>query len=367
MTIAQPPAFLYAEWNNELPSPEVAVVVPVYNQADIIGQNLESIAEFADRVWEIILVDDASTDASLERMTETLSTIMIKTKNLARARIFKATKPIFETRCDAFAIEQSTAPIIIEIQADMRIGEPGFMSKFSDALNASSDLLMLSGRGVHTLGDVIPGYLRSNGSDRKPKSFFGLFEWLKAVVIGPAMFFGLKHPPGRALQIAPSANQTDHVPKDESSPLAEIFPTDDSFVRSGRAGRLGDYINLEVTPEGPEGMKIWVGETVMRGPLAIHRLRYDEVGALDTTRFFQGFDDHDLALRGLLHGYRVGFLPICFSSPLEWGTTRKRRTLTADLTIRKEVRRIRSLWKDSALANYDKLDVPRPLPEIRNL
>lgn len=362
---AQP--VLHSEWNNPIGPPDVSVVVPVYNQADIIGPNLESIAEFADQVWELILIDDASTDDTLVTITETAEAIMGRSSNLARIRVFTARKSMFETRCDYFGFMRSTAPVIIEIQADMRITGPRYMSRFAQALNSSADLLMLSGRGVHPFQEVVTNYLQSNGSDRKPRSPLAPLRQMKEMVSSLAVFSSRNiRSTGVLRDPTPVAQSADSLAT--NNPLdPQVFPGLESFIHNGKAGRLGLAIETQPGAEEEDITRIWVGETVMRGPLAIHRKRYLEVGGLDETRFFQGFDDHDLALRGLLHGYRVGFTPVEFSSPLAWGTTRKRRTLRADLAIRREIRRIRKVWKTSALARYPIVGAPQPLPEIRTL
>ena len=362
---AQP--VLHFERNNPIGPPVVSVVVPVYNQAHIIGANLESIAEFADQVWELIIIDDASTDATLVTITETVKAIMDHSSNLARARIFAARKSMFETRCDSFGFRRSTAPVIIEIQADMRITGPRFMSRLAQALNSSADLFMLSGRGVHPFQEVVTNYLQSNGSDRKPRSPLAQLRKMKEMGSRLAVPISSNNRSTGVLRDGtPAAQSADSL--DTNNPLdPQVCPGLESFILNGKAGRLGRAIETHDSVEEEHVTKIWVGETVMRGPLAIHRERYLEVGGLDETRFFQGFDDHDLALRGLLHGYRVGFMPVEFSSPLAWGTTRKRRTLRADLTIRREIKRIRNVWKESALAGFPIVGAKQPLPEIRTL
>jgi glycosyltransferase involved in cell wall biosynthesis len=45
-------------------TPRVAIVVPAYNRADLLGEALESVVCQSYRDWEAIVVDDASTDGS---------------------------------------------------------------------------------------------------------------------------------------------------------------------------------------------------------------------------------------------------------------------------------------------------------------
>ena len=115
--------------------------------------------------------------------------------------------------------------------------------------------------------------------------------------------------------------------------------------------------------------RIWLGETVMRGPLLIDRQKFNKLGGFDTRRFFLGYDDHDLALRGFNEfGYRCGFVPVSFYSPLKAGTTRKPRSLRSELEILRKLMEIRPNWRSSSLANFTDATPDSLVPEtiIRN-
>jgi glycosyltransferase involved in cell wall biosynthesis len=47
--------------------PQVSVIIPVYNAERTIGEAIESVLRQSVTDWEIVVVDDGSTDASLER------------------------------------------------------------------------------------------------------------------------------------------------------------------------------------------------------------------------------------------------------------------------------------------------------------
>lgn len=59
---------------------DVSVVVPVYNGSDYIGETLESILNQDFKSYELVIVDDGSTDNSLEIIKNTLSKSNIQNK-----------------------------------------------------------------------------------------------------------------------------------------------------------------------------------------------------------------------------------------------------------------------------------------------
>lgn len=47
-------------------SPKVSVIAPIYNTGEFLEQSIESVLSQTYKDWELILVDDGSTDNSLE-------------------------------------------------------------------------------------------------------------------------------------------------------------------------------------------------------------------------------------------------------------------------------------------------------------
>ena len=74
---------------------------------------------------------------------------------------------------------------------------------------------------------------------------------------------------------------------------------DKEFLASGLAGRMGQFVDFK-TDHTSFSRKLYVGQTIMRGPILFNREKYFELGGLDSLRFFQGFDDHDFCARALL-------------------------------------------------------------------
>jgi hypothetical protein len=168
------------------------------------------------------------------------------------------------------------------VQADMTIEQPGFDEALVTWFEEVPGLLAVSGRGAHSYANA------------------GLSRTKRGIV---PRVVGRLHAFRNRRTYAPS--RTAHLLGDS-------------------IGRVGPSIDLPARPTSRP--RLYLHETVMRGPLALHRQRLTELGGFDTSSFFLGNDDHDLALRAWLErGYRVGYTPIAFSSPTEIGNTRRLR------------------------------------------
>jgi hypothetical protein len=119
-----------------------------------------------------------------------------------------------------------------------------------------------------------------------------------------------------------------------SDSLMEIFPTLKDFEEQKKAGLLGDLIENQGFSNEPIPRKVFLGETVMRGPIMMRSDIYFLIGGLDVNSFFQGFDDHELMLRAWsLTGKRCAYIPVNMNSILSQGTTRKPRSVRSDIEI----------------------------------
>jgi hypothetical protein len=247
----------------------------------------------------------------------------------------------------------------------MELLEPGFDKKLVSAMNSHSDLFMISGRGCHPFREAAealnPAIEMATSKTILLRLMLG--ELLKLGI----SFIGLFTPPPKSSKGGHPDNTRELMPLPDRS---QIYPTLASFRENGRAGRLGGLISQVIDISDIPPGKMWVGETVMRGPLLVHRERYMSLGGLDTLAFFLGNDDHDLAYRAFVaQGYRTAFVPVGFNSPIHQGSTRKRKSVSTMIHLSRHMRRTSKHLLESGLYSFLKIGAKSPhspLAEVRS-
>jgi glycosyltransferase involved in cell wall biosynthesis len=325
--------------------PQIAIVIPVYNQASIISRNLRSVLDHLEHAAEILLIDDASTDESMQAIEELISSLDItKETKLASIKVFKNKTSQYETYCDAFLFANCESKYVIEIQADMQILQKGFDSKLLRAIMSFPQLIGVSARGIEPLSGIIKGYSMTLGTDRAHSRSIASY-----------IISRLKY------QIFTILRQDGKKNSSTSKPQSSVLYTqamDSEFLATGYAGRIASKINIPVDKDYAEKNVIFIGETIMRGPIIVDREKYIKVGGFDTSRFFQGYDEHEFFVKAFsLYGYRVGYTPLNFSSPLSEGSSRKRRSLVGEFQVLRQLLKITNKRKSSTLWKLAKNEI----------
>ena len=323
--------------------PEITVVMPCFNQEAIIANVIEKVVFSVKSGFELLLIDDCSSDDTLLKILEFFENFQVEDSSLLEVRIFRNTKPRYETWCDAFGFRVARGVYLLEIQADMYIDDHGFDLRMIDALNQNLDVFAISGRGTHDFQSVIQTYKLTLGTDRAYSQSFFLFV-LRIVLRRVKPKLDKIFSRGQHLQTEFSSHvktEIDHVSLDK------IFPTIDNFRHTHEAGLLGDFIEIGQIDIESNKLSLYLGQTVMRGPLMLKADELKKIGGFDSRAYFQGFDDHDLMLRAFLgFGLRCAYLPVQVRSSLIDGSTRKPRSLKADMQIILNTARIQ-FWRRS--------------------
>jgi glycosyltransferase involved in cell wall biosynthesis len=320
--------------------------MPVFNQEASIESTLHLLSCNLVNSNELILIDDCSEDGTLDKLLQVSKQVINSSNFTQRITILRSKKQEFETACDFEGFSRSLAPYVLEVQADMQLMDPGFDKRMILALQSDERMLMISGRGTHTFAEVAGAYINSPGavssSGKTLASNFIAFlkRNLRRAIV--------KHETGK-----PQSPQS-------SSALGTDFTKD--FMKTGRAGRL-DH-SVETRPQlatEPKNM-LYLGQTVMRGPLMVDKAKYLIAGGFDVEKFFLGFDDHELALSSWInHGMRVGYILVDFVSPRDLGATRREKSLVSQWRYLVKIFQIRHSRRESLM--YTLRASPKNLPE----
>jgi glycosyltransferase involved in cell wall biosynthesis len=350
--------WLFNPGNNDF---ELSIIVPVFNQEEIISGVLESLVSSISMCSELIIINDGSEDQTQSAILKFFDNFSSEEfPSLVKVRLYFLKFSRFETYCDDFGIKASMAKYCLEVQADMFISDPGFDKRMVALMQAYPDLALLSGRGVEPLEQIFHSYQSSLGTESAffPSELHFLIRrsilWVKnALKKIMARFLDSSTEVGGEL--------------DAEARKFEVQSNQD-FLSLGRAGRLGELIDLSPNLLDVLPSRVYLGETVMRGPLLIDKDKYSEIGGFNTDLFFLGFDDHDFCYRANSLNFRVGYSPVHFLSPLRLGANRKHRTVLSELLIFLNILRIRKLRLRSTFWTQrqpTKLDLSPP--EIRYL
>jgi glycosyltransferase involved in cell wall biosynthesis len=309
---------------------DTSIILPVFNQEGIIQKNLQALSSCIGTVSELIIINDASEDQTNEEILHFMKNFSPVQNRLRRIKCYTFKRQNFETYSDYIGISQSVGKYIIEVQADMRIMEENFDEKMINNLRNNPDVFMLSGRGIMTFNEILNNFRKSLGNEAVANGSI-LRKLLRRVVRNQS----------------PKINTSHASVLCESNNLESFEPSKETFYLTKKAGRLGRLVedNLKIQTKN-----LYVGETVMRGPICFNKEKYLSIGQFDKDSFFLGYDEHDLNIRARLHhNLKAGYLPISFESPLELGSMRKARSKKSRLEVLLAVKRTRSSLKNSQI------------------
>jgi len=127
-----------------------SVVMPVYNQESILVPNVQSVLECTQGSFELIVILDYCLDNSERNLLAFFDTLKPPT-TLVQITVFKTEFPLFETKCDNIGFRFATGTYCLEIQADMKMVEPGYNLQLVKPFLQYNNVIAVSGRCAHTL------------------------------------------------------------------------------------------------------------------------------------------------------------------------------------------------------------------------
>lgn len=161
---------LYMEYKSD--PVEYSVVMPVHNQESIIRRNLAALVECIKGTYEIILILDSCSDNSRSVVLDYFNSLT-STVGLIRVIVIESDVPLFETVCDNIGFRLGAGKWLLEIQADMKMTEPGFNLRLSAPFAFYDNVIAVSGRCCHSLdqSEIIG---RGGHAIERPASALGL-------------------------------------------------------------------------------------------------------------------------------------------------------------------------------------------------
>jgi len=153
--------------------PKVSVVIPTHNRAEVVGEAVESVLEQTYRDFEIIVVDDGSTDSTRAAVGPYLANHRDRVRylwqeNAGAPAARNAGMRVAAGDCVAFLDSDDLyLPRRLEVGMDALEAEPGCGASYVDArtLNASGDVLLASRInrfGGPASGRILPALLRGD-------------------------------------------------------------------------------------------------------------------------------------------------------------------------------------------------------------
>jgi glycosyltransferase involved in cell wall biosynthesis len=127
-----------------------SVVMPVYNQESILVPNVQSVLDCTQCSFELIVILDYCFDNS-ERNLLAFVESLNPPSALVQITVFKTEYPLFETKCDNIGFRFATGTYCLEIQADMKMVEPGYNLHLVKPFLQYDNIIAVSGRCAHNL------------------------------------------------------------------------------------------------------------------------------------------------------------------------------------------------------------------------
>ena len=168
--------------------PKISIIVPCYNQAQYLGEALQSVLDQTEKDWECIIVNDGSPDDTAQVALDWVK------RDERFIYIFKENAGLSAARNTG--IEKAKSKLILPLDADDRIGTE-YISRTLEAFRIKPDLTLVYCRakkfgieeGIWNLSDFSLFNLSRNNLIF-PSGIYKKDDWKKVGGYDPKMIYG---------------------------------------------------------------------------------------------------------------------------------------------------------------------------------
>jgi len=280
----------YTDWSK--PSGHLGIVIPIFNAGHIIEEVISAL-RVIDQDFTLLLILDACEDDSKEKALQGIDRLHTVSKQFQGFYLFESRKNLYESQCDNFGFKfLEHFSYILELQADIVINDESFVKRAVCALEKFPDIFCISGRGTHSWELPI-----------KPMH------------------------PIHVLRSRWRFQNTD-IAQTQDILQGNFQIEAKEFMQGCYFGQTGALVSGVLKHSEDSLTNIYLGETIMRGPLVFDNDRLKECGYLNSKAHRLGNDDHEITLRAWRDfAFRVAYVPCSFISRLEWGATRRKKSI----------------------------------------
>ena len=134
---------------NVMPNPRISVVMPVHNALPFLDESIESILGQTLNDFEFVILDDASTDGSIELLREWA-------RRDQRIRLHESTRRLGLAGSSNAVVAKAQAPIVARMDAD-DIAHPDRLSQQWNVIASQPDIAVIGTlcNGIDATGRVV--------------------------------------------------------------------------------------------------------------------------------------------------------------------------------------------------------------------
>ena len=261
------------------------ISIPIKNQEANIIKILESLLSNIHYLHNIGLLFDDCSDNSFQVCKQFFLKNFSDYPKLLNVYFIKSESDLFESTSENILSLFCEQKYFVSLQSDIYLIDKTFFSRCIDGFANMPHLMGISGRATVSFKKSIP--------------ILGYFGYTLRVFDRNLIFnFFNKY----------------------SKKLNTYFPFQKYY------GDISNFPTSIMLFSKSDFYRIFLGEAIIRGPIVWKFEIFKSLKGYNDISYYLGRDDCDLSFRGLLRGYRVGYLPTQTFSFYEDGTTRKTKT-----------------------------------------